>query len=57
MSSLHTGIVTDYALYILLAICFYISIFTFVSIFNDIVNVITLTSVLGLLGTKYYVKN
>lgn len=57
ISSLHTGIVTDYALYILLAICFYISIFTFVSIFNDIVNVITLTSILVLLGTRYYVKN
>nr|NP_775402.1 NADH dehydrogenase subunit 5 [Akanthomyces muscarius]AAO14663.1 NADH dehydrogenase subunit 5 [Akanthomyces muscarius] len=57
ISSLHTGIVTDYALYILLAICFYISIFTFVSIFNDIINVITLSSVLVLLGTKYYIKN
>ncbi|KGQ02216.1 NADH-ubiquinone oxidoreductase chain 5 (mitochondrion) [Beauveria bassiana D1-5] len=46
ISSLHTGIVTDYALYILLAICFYISIFTFVSIFNDIINIITLSSIL-----------
>ncbi|KAH9806662.1 NADH dehydrogenase subunit 5 [Melampsora americana] len=57
ISSLHTGIVTDYALYILLAICFYISIFTFVSIFNDIINIITLSSILVLLGTKYYIKN
>lgn len=57
ISSLHTGIVTDYALYILLAICFYISIFTFVSIFNDVINVITLSSILVLLGTKYYIKN
>ena len=56
ISSLHTGIVTDYALYILLAICFYISIFTFISIFNDIINIITLTSVLILIGTKYYSK-
>lgn len=57
MSGLHTGIVTDYALYILLAICFYISIFTFVNVFNDIINIITLSSVLVLIGTRYYIKN
>nr|AOR87398.1 NADH dehydrogenase subunit 5 [Cordyceps militaris]UYL26229.1 NADH dehydrogenase subunit 5 [Cordyceps militaris]UYL26256.1 NADH dehydrogenase subunit 5 [Cordyceps militaris] len=57
ISSLHTGIVTDYALYILLAICFYISIFTFVSIFNDVINVITLSSVLVLLIVPKLVRN
>jgi NADH-ubiquinone oxidoreductase chain 5 len=64
ISSLHTGIVTDYALYILLAICFYISIFTFVSIYNDIINVIIISSIFVLFAqpklkqaTKYYIKN
>lgn len=54
MSGLHKGIVTDYALYILIGVCFYVSIFTFVSVFADIATTITLTSVLVLIGVNNY---
>ncbi len=57
MSGLHKGVVTDYALYILIAVCFYISIFTFVSIFNDLITIITLSSVLVLIGANKYINN
>lgn len=57
MSGLHTGVVTDYALYILIAVCFYVSIFTFVSVFNDLITVITLSSVLVLIGANKYMNN
>ena len=56
MSGLHKGVVTDYALYILIAVCFYISIFTFVFIFNDLISVITLSSVLVLIGATNYMN-
>ena len=53
---LHTGVVTDYALYILIGICFYLSIFTFVSIFFDLVNSVTVSSVVSLIGIAYYIS-
>ncbi len=56
MSSLHKGVVTDYALYILIAVCFYVSIFTFVSIFSDLITIITLSAVLILIGANNYMK-
>jgi NADH-ubiquinone oxidoreductase chain 5 len=36
ISSLNKGVVTDYALYILIGFCFYLSIFTFLSVFFDL---------------------
>ena len=56
ISGLCKGVVTDYALYILIGACFYLSIFTFISIFFDLANSITLSCVLVLLGLKNYVK-
>lgn len=57
MSGLHKGIVTDYALYILIGVCFYVSIFTFISVFADIATTITLTSVLVLIGVNNYMDS
>lgn len=57
ISSLSKGVVTDYALYILIGICFYLSIFTFVSIFFDLVNTIAVSSVIVLLGISNYNVN
>ena len=56
MSGLHKGVVTDYALYILIAVCFYISIFTFVFIFNDLISIITLSSIIVLIGASNYMN-
>ena len=56
VSGLGKGVVTDYALYILIGACFYLSIFTFISIFFDLANSITLSCVLVLLGVNNYVK-
>jgi len=56
ISGLGKGVVTDYALYILIGACFYLSIFTFISIFFDLANSITLSCVLVLLGVNNYVK-
>jgi NADH-ubiquinone oxidoreductase chain 5 len=55
ISGLSKGVVTDYALYILIGICFYLSIFSFVSVYLDLVNVITVTCVAVLLGINNYV--
>jgi len=43
ISSLSNGVVTNYALYILIGICFYLSIFTFVPVVSDVINAITIT--------------
>lgn len=45
ISSLSNGVVTNYALYILIGICFYLSIFTFVPVVSDVINSITITCV------------
>ena len=55
ISSLSKGVVTDYALYILIGVCFYLSIFTFVSVFFDLANVIIITSIAVLLSLNSYV--
>jgi NADH-ubiquinone oxidoreductase chain 5 len=57
ISGLSKGVVTDYALYILIGICFYLSIFSFVSVYIDLVNVITVTCVVVLLGISNYVTS
>ena len=51
ISSLSNGVVTNYALYILIGICFYLSIFTFVSVVSDIVNSITISCFIILMIT------
>ena len=55
ISSLSKGVVTDYALYILIGVCFYLSIFTFVSIFFDLVNSITVSCIIVLIGISNYI--
>jgi hypothetical protein len=55
ISSLSKGVVTDYALYILIGVCFYLSIFTFVSVFFDLANVILITSIAVLLSLNNYI--
>jgi NADH-ubiquinone oxidoreductase chain 5 len=57
ISGLSKGVVTDYALYILLGVCFYLSIFSFVSVYLDLVNIITVTCVVVLLGISNYVTS
>jgi hypothetical protein len=55
ISNLSQGVVTNYALYILIGICFYISVNTFMSTFFDTVNSYTISSVLILLAISYYI--
>ncbi len=57
ISGLSKGVVTDYALYILIGVCFYLSIFSFVSVYIDLVNVITVTCVVVLLGISNYLTS
>jgi hypothetical protein len=57
ISGLSKGVVTDYALYILIGVCFYLSIFSFVSVYLDLVNVITVTCIAVLLGINNYVTS
>jgi hypothetical protein len=45
ISSLSTGIVTDYALYILIGGCFYLFIFTVIPSFEDLAYSITISSI------------
>nr|YP_009867920.1 NADH dehydrogenase subunit 5 [Orbiocrella petchii]QKG05119.1 NADH dehydrogenase subunit 5 [Orbiocrella petchii] len=57
ISGLSKGVVTDYALYILIGACFYLSIFTFVSIFFDLANIIAISSVVILLSLNSYITS
>nr|QJQ35075.1 NADH dehydrogenase subunit 5 [Fusarium acutatum] len=52
ISSLSNGVVTNYALYILIGICFYLSIFTFVQVVDDVINSITIASLVILMLYK-----
>jgi NADH-ubiquinone oxidoreductase chain 5 len=45
VSSLSKGVVTDYALYILLGICFYLSMFSFITTSFDSVSFIIISSI------------
>ena len=55
ISKLSKGVVTDYALYILISICFYLSIFTFVSILFDLVNSIIVSCVIVLIAIPKFI--
>jgi NADH-ubiquinone oxidoreductase chain 5 len=54
ISSLNKGVVTDYALYILIGICFYLSIFTLFSIFSSLMYCITISCLFSLLLSSYW---
>jgi NADH-ubiquinone oxidoreductase chain 5 len=54
VSGLGKGVVTDYALYILIGACFYLSVFTFITVFFDIANAILLTTIIILLLVNKY---
>jgi len=49
ISNLSNGVVTNYALYILIGICFYLSVFTFVPVVSDVVNSITISCIIILI--------
>lgn len=58
ISKLSTGVVTDYALYILIGICFLLSIFSiFSSLLGVTFNTIALSCLFSLLAINYYVDN
>jgi hypothetical protein len=54
ISGLNKGVVTDYALYILIGVCFYLSIFTFFSIVSGLVYCITISSLATLILFSFY---
>jgi NADH-ubiquinone oxidoreductase chain 5 len=55
ISNLSKGVVTDYALYILIGVCFYLSIFTFTLIFFDLVNSVIVSCVTVLIGINNFI--
>ena len=55
ISSLSKGIVTNYALYILIGVSIYLCIFTFISVFFDIINSIAVTAIIILINVSFYV--
>jgi NADH-ubiquinone oxidoreductase chain 5 len=59
ISTLSKGVVTDYALYILIGVCFYLSIFTFLSVFFDLIYSISMTCIfiLILIGSQNFHNN
>jgi NADH-ubiquinone oxidoreductase chain 5 len=57
ISSLNKGVVTDYALYILIAITFFISTFSFISVFFDIFHCVSLLSIVALVTIGFYIDN
>ena len=57
ISGLSRGVVTDYALYILIGICFYLSIFSLVSVYLDLINIITVTCLVVLLSISNYITS
>ena len=54
ISSLNKGVVTDYALYILIGICFYLSIFTFFSVYSSLIYCITISCLFSLILFSYW---
>lgn len=57
INNLSKGVIVDYALYILVSICLYLSIFTFVSMFFEIVYTILGSCVIVLLVINYYYRS
>ncbi|YP_009252431.1 NADH dehydrogenase subunit 5 (mitochondrion) [Hirsutella rhossiliensis] len=55
VSNLSKGVVTDYALYILISICFYVSIYTFAPIFFDLVNSVIVSCVIVLIAIHNFI--
>jgi NADH-ubiquinone oxidoreductase chain 5 len=56
ISSLSKGVVTDYALYILIGFAFFISIFAYISIFLDLSDSLLISSLVSLLGINSYIQ-
>ncbi len=56
ITSLSKGVVTDYALYILIAVCFYLSLFTFVWTSLDTIHSITISCVTIFICISYYLQ-
>jgi NADH-ubiquinone oxidoreductase chain 5 len=54
ISILNKGVVTDYALYILVAICFYLSIFTFFAFFYNLMFCIIISSLFCLILMNFW---
>lgn len=52
ITTLNKGVVTDYALYILIGICFYFTIFTFFSVPSMVINCIIITTITIWLSEK-----
>nr|AYP41329.1 NADH dehydrogenase subunit 5 [Hirsutella thompsonii] len=55
VSNLSKGVVTDYALYILIGVCFYLSIFTFTLTLFDLVNSVIVSCVTVLIGINNFI--
>ena len=56
ISNLSKGIVTNYALYILIGICFYVSIFSFISVFFDLLHCIVISCTVILINISSYIQ-
>lgn len=57
ISILNKGVVTDYALYILIGICFYLAVFTFFSTFFDIIYCISISCLFSLITLKFWIDS
>jgi NADH-ubiquinone oxidoreductase chain 5 len=57
ISLISRGVVTDYALYILVSICLILSLFSIISIYFDSLNVSILSSLILLLGINNYTES
>lgn len=57
ISGLSKGVVTDYALYILLSVCIYLSILTFLWMYFEFVNSIIMSFVVLLMGISCYMES
>lgn len=55
VSNLSKGVVTDYALYILISICFYVSIYTFAPTLFDSVNSVIVSCVSVLIANHNFI--
>jgi NADH-ubiquinone oxidoreductase chain 5 len=57
ITNLSQGLVTSYALYILIGICFYLIFYTFGFFFTDIFNSYTISSIVILIISSYLISN
>jgi hypothetical protein len=56
ITSLSKGVVTDYALYILIALCFYLSLFTFIWTYFDSLHSITMSCITIFISISFYLQ-